>query len=158
MRPDLEKNNLQLVTLEARLPDKKTSLYMVAYRQWQPPGQQDRTSGTMAAHAECWGRLLTRWEAALRESKEVIMVMDANLDTMTWRKEPDTLPRHCTSLNHTSLIDRLFKQILPQGVKMVTQGLATWARGDQGSCLDQVYTTAPAGQAVPCPHQLDWHV
>ena len=84
MRPDLEKNNRQLVTLEARLPGKKTSLYMVAYRPWQPPGQQDRTSGTMAAQAECWGRLLTRWEAALRESKEVIMVMDANLDTMTW--------------------------------------------------------------------------
>ena len=71
------------------------------------------------------------------------MIMDANLDAMTWRKEPHTLPRLCTSLTHASLIDRLFERILPQGFKMVTPALATWAWGDQRSCMDHVYTTAP---------------
>ena len=142
-RLDLEENDLQLVSLEAGLPGKKKSLYMVAYRQWQLPSQPHRTSGTLAAQAERWDRLLARWEAALREGREVIMIMDANLDAMTWRKEPHTLPRHSTSLTHASLIDSLFERILPQGVKMVTPALATWARGNQRSCLDHVYTTAP---------------
>ena len=142
-RPDLEDDDLQLVSLEAGLPGKKKSLYLVAYRQWQLPGQQDRSSGTVAAQAERWDRLLTTWEAALREGKEVIMVMDTNLDAMTWRKEPHTLPRHSTSLTHASLIDSLFERILPQGVEMVTPTLATWARGDQRSCLDHVYSNAP---------------
>ena len=152
-RPDLEENDLQLVTLEAGLPGKKKSIYMVAYRQWQLPGQQDRTSGTLAAQTERWNRLLARWESALREGRKVIMVMDANLDAMTWRKEPHTLPRHCTSLTHASLIDSLFEQILPQGVEMVTPALATWARGDQRSCLDHVYTTAPGKLS---PITINW--
>jgi hypothetical protein len=65
-RPDLEENDLQLVTLEAGLPGKTKSLYMVAYRQWQLPGQQDRTSGTLAAQTERWDRLLAMWAAAMR--------------------------------------------------------------------------------------------
>jgi hypothetical protein len=142
-RSDLEEKDLQMVCLEAGLPGLRKSLYMVGYRQWQLPGQQDRTSGTVAAQAERWDRLLGRWEAALREGKEVILVMDTNLDAMTWRKEPHTLPRHCTSLTHAALIDSLFERILPQGVEMVTPAMPTWARGDQRSCLDNVYTTAP---------------
>ena len=81
------------------------------------------------------------------------MVMDANLDAMTWRKEPHTLPRHSTSLTHASLIDSLFERILPQGVEMVTPALATWARGNQRSCLDHVYTTAPGKLS---PVTINW--
>ena len=142
-RPDLEESDLQLVSLEAGLPGRRKSLYMVAYRQWQLPGQQDRSSGTVAAQAERWDRLLARWEAALGEGKEVLMAMDANLDAMTWRQEPHTLPRHSTSITHATLIDSLFERIFPQGVEMMTPTLATWARGDLRSCLDHVYTNAP---------------
>ena len=91
-RPDLEEEGIQLVSLEAGQPGKKKSLYLVAYRQWQLPGQQDRSSGTVAAQAERWDRLLGRWEAALMEGKEVITVMDTNLDALTWRQEAHTLP------------------------------------------------------------------
>ena len=44
-RLDLEENDLQLVNLEAGLPGKKKSLYMVAYRQWHP-GSPDRVLGS----------------------------------------------------------------------------------------------------------------
>ena len=87
-RPDLEDPLLQLICLEAGLPGKSKSLYMVGYRQWQLAGQQDRISSTVPAQAERWDRLLTLWEAALGEGREVIVVMDANLDAMTWRKDP----------------------------------------------------------------------
>ena len=143
-RPDLEDPLLQLICLEAGLPGQRKSLYMVGYRQWQLAGQLDRSSSTVPAQAERWDRLLTLWEAALGEGREVIMVMDANLDAMTWRKEPNTLPRHSTSFTHTALIDALYDRILPMGVEMMTPTRPTWARGDQRSCLDHVYTTAPS--------------
>ena len=143
-RPDLEENDLQLICLEAGLPGKRKSLYMVGYRQWQLAGQPDRSSGTVTAQAERWDRLLSRWEAALQEGKEVITIMDANLDALTWRKELHSLPRHSSSVTHASLIDALHNRILPAGVEMMTPNQPTWARGDQKSCLDHVYTTAPS--------------
>ena len=100
-------------------------------------------SSTVAAQGERWDKILTKWEAALAERKEVITVMDANLDAMTWRKEPNTLPRHSTSLTHYHLIEALCNRILPWGVEMVTPTQPTWAHGNLRSCLDHVYTTAP---------------
>ena len=117
---------------------------MVGYRQWQLAGQTDKVSSSVQAQAERWDRLLTRWEAALQEGKEVINVMDANLDAMTWRKEPHELPRHSSSHTHTPLIDAIHNRILTIGVELMTPAKATWARGDQRSCLDHVYTTAPS--------------
>ena len=143
-RPDLEDPLLQLICLEAGLPGQRKSLYMVGYRQWQLAGQPDRSSSTVTAQAERWVRLLTMWEAALGEGREVIMVLDANLDALTWRKESNTLPRHSTSVTHTDLIDALYDRILPMGVEMMSPWRPTWARGDQRSFLDHVYTTAPS--------------
>ena len=98
----------------------------------------------MSAQEDRWKRLLSKWETALTEGKEVISVMDANLDAMTWRNEPHTQPRHSTSRTHTALIDALFDRILPMGVEMMTPTTPTWARGEKKSCLDHVYTTAPS--------------
>ena len=137
-RPDLEDNELQLICLEAGLPRMKKSLYIVGYRQWQLSG--DRASSSLAAQDERWTRLFDKWEAALEEGKEVVTVMDANLDALTWRNEP----RHSTSTTHRSLIDNIHDRILPMGVEMMTPPLPTWARGDHRSCLDHVYTTSPA--------------
>ena len=140
-RNDLEDGNLQLVCLEAGLPRMKKSIYMVGYRQWQLPG--DRASSSVTAQGERWSRILTNWETALSEGKEVITVMDANLDAITWRNELHKIPRHSTSITHSTLIDDLHDRILPSGVEMMTPLQPTWARGDQRSCLDHVYTTAP---------------
>ena len=80
----------------------------------------------------------------MNEGKEVITVLDANLDALTWRKEPHEITRHSSSQTHTALIDALFDRILPMGVELMTPATPTWARGDQRSCLDHVYTTAPS--------------
>ena len=81
----------------------------------RPKGQKVRHRGGPDRRGD---RLLATWEAALREGKKVKMVVDTNLDVMTWRNEPHTLPLHCTNLTHASLIDRLFERILPKGVEM----------------------------------------
>ena len=52
--------------------------------------------------------MLTHWEAALEEGKEVITVLDANLNAMTWRKEQREIPRHSSSRTHTAVGDALF--------------------------------------------------
>ena len=142
-RLDLEDEGLQMICLEAGLPGKKKSIYIVGYRQWQLSGQTDKTSSSVRSQSERWDRLLTRWEAALQEGKEVITVLDANLDAMTWRKDRNEIPRHSSSLTHTSLIDALYNRILPMGVELMTPAKPTWARGNQRSCLDHVYTTSP---------------
>ena len=143
-RPDLEDPLLQLISLEAGLPGKRKTIYMVGYRQWKLAGQTDDTSSTVIAQEDRWKRLLSKWETALAEGKEVISVMDANLDAIMWRNEPHTLPRHSTSRTHAALIDALFDRILPMGVEMMTPTTPTWARGHKKSCLDHVYTTAPS--------------
>ena len=71
-------------------------------------------------------------------------MMDANLDAMTWRNEPHTIPRYSSSHTHVTLIDALYDRILPSGVEMMTPTQPTWARGERRSCLDHVYTTAPS--------------
>ena len=53
-------------------------------------------------------KLLTHCEAALEEGKEVITVLDADLDAMNWRKEQSEIPRHSSSRTHTALVDALF--------------------------------------------------
>ena len=47
------------------------------------------------------------------------------------------------SNTHSLLIDALYNRILPMGVELMTPAKPTWARGDQRSCLDHVYTTSP---------------
>ena len=104
-RQDLEDEGLQMICLEAGLPGKWKSIYIVSYRQWQLSGQTDTNSSTVQAQLERWDRLLTRWEAALQEGKEVVTTMDANLDALTWRKEQHEIPRHSSSHTHSALID-----------------------------------------------------
>ena len=59
-RADLEDGGLQIICLEAGLPGKRKSIYMVGYRQWQLSGQTDKVSSSVQAQAERWDRLLTR--------------------------------------------------------------------------------------------------
>ena len=112
---------------------------MVGYRQWQLPG--DPESSSVAAQDE---RLLDKWQVALGKGKEVVTVMDANLDALTWRNEPHTIPRHSTSMTQKSFIDNLHDRILPMGVELMTPPQPTCARADHQSCLDHVYTTSAA--------------
>ena len=79
-RTDLEDERISAIWLEVGLPNKKKILVCQGYREWKYLGQADQSSGTLAAQLERWCLFLKLWEQGLQEGKEVIVMMDANLD------------------------------------------------------------------------------
>ena len=73
-------SRISAIWMEVGLPHKKKIIVCQAYREWKYMGQEDASSGTVAAQFERWSTFLTLWEKALLEGKEVIMMGDINLD------------------------------------------------------------------------------
>ena len=92
----MEDSTVAAVWLECGLPNQRSILMCVGYRQWRHLGQQDSTSASTTEQLARWLIFLEKWENALQENKEVIVTLDANLDFLTWRKEG--LPSHHCSL------------------------------------------------------------
>ena len=80
-------------------------------------GQDDGTSGTVMAQMTRWSILLNMWEKALLEGKEVILIMDANLDFCKWTK--NDLPSSDSKRRLRPLIELLFTKIFPHGVSQL---------------------------------------
>ena len=78
------------------------------------------------------------WEKALEEDREVIVVLDANLDFLTWRS--DDQPSHHSSFKLKPLIDALFERIFPLGVSQLVTGATRLERGQPRAGLDHLYT------------------
>ena len=86
-RSDLENNTISSIWLECGLPRQKKILICHAYREWQYVGQTGGNSGSIPAQLERWCTFLDAWERALQEGKEVIVMMDANLDFLKWTRD-----------------------------------------------------------------------
>ena len=81
------------------------------------------------------------WEKALLEGKEVIVMMDANIDFFKWTR--DDLPPTDNTSKLKSLISHLFNTIFPHGVsQLVTVPTRAWP-GQTESGLDHIYTNKP---------------
>ena len=79
---------------------------------------------------------MEKWELALQEGKEVIVMMDANLDFLKWTR--DDLPATDSTTRLKPLIDQLFSRIFPHGVAQLVH-VPTWACQDS---LTQDLTTS----------------
>ena len=142
-RDDLEDKGIATVWLQLGLPHQKGILVMCGYRQWRLPGQPDggTASGTVPAQRERWARILSQWEKALSESREVICLMDANIDALTWTCED--LPAGHSNVKLKPLIQDLFDKILPHGVTQLVQAPTHAQFGMATKCLDHLYSTNP---------------
>ena len=140
-RNDLEDNRVSAIWMEVGLPHKKKIIICQGYREWKYLGQPDASSGTVAAQFQRWSILLTMWEKALLEGKEVIVMMDANIDFFKWTR--DDLPPTDSTSKLKSLISHLFNTIFPHGVsQLVTVPTRAWP-GQTESGLDHIYTNKP---------------
>ena len=140
-RADLENNTISSVWLEVGLPRKKKILMCHAYREWKYLGQGSPASGTLAAQQVRWSALLSQWETAIAEDKEVLVLMDANIDFLKWTA--DNLPAGDGTARLRPLIDELFTRIFPHGVsQLVTAPTRSWP-GHPDSGLDHVYSNKP---------------
>ena len=114
---------------------------MFGYRQWQLPWQNNNTSSYVASQLERWLTLLGQWEEALKENRETICMLDANLDFLTWLKED--LPNHHSSVRLRPLTQALFTRIMPQGVTQMVTGPTRAERGVPATGLDHIYSNKP---------------
>ena len=85
---------MSAIWLEIGLPRQKKILHCQAYREWQHLGQGDDFSGSIAAQLQRWELFLAKWELALMEGKEVVVMMDANIDFLKWCRDdlPASIP------------------------------------------------------------------
>ena len=146
-RDDLEDNEIATVWLQLGLPHQKGILVMCGYRQWRLPGQPDggAASGSIPAQRQRWNKILSQWEKALSEDREVIL--DANIDVLTWNCED--LPASHTNMKLKPLIRDLFEKILPHGVTQLIQVPTHAQFGMATKCLDHLYTTNPEKLSQP---------
>ena len=141
-RQDLEDTRVAAVWLECGLPNQRGVLICMGYRQWRLLGQGDDSSASVPAQLARWSLFISKWEAALQEGKEVIVMLDANLDHLTWRNS-SCLPAYHSSNRLKSLVDLLFEKIFPLGVSQLISGATRFERGQQKSGLDHLYSNMP---------------
>ena len=128
--------------LECGLPGQKGFLVCVGYRQWRLLGQEDDSSASVTEQLVRWTKFIDMWETALSEGKEVMVMMDANLDFLTWRN-CDNLPKHHSSNKLKSLIDAVFSRIMPLGVSQLVTVATRMERGQPRTGLDHLYSNRP---------------
>ena len=79
--------------------------------------------------------ILTQWEKALEEEREVICAMDANIDALSWFSDSND--------KLTPLVNDLFERIIPQGISQLVNVPTHAQQGIATKCLDHIYTTNP---------------
>ena len=51
---------------------------------------EGKDKGNSSSQQERWGRVVASWIKGLQEGKEVVSMMDSNLDHLTWTEETDS--------------------------------------------------------------------
>ena len=140
-RPDLEDSSLSAIWLEVGMPRQKKILVCNIYREWQYMGQgPGNQSGNLTAQSGRWSMFLDKWEAALRENREVIVLGDINLDFLKWGRD---LPANDSQARLRGLAESLFTRIIPLGVSQLVRTATRAAPNTQASGLDHIYTNKP---------------
>ena len=140
-RHDLKDDSVSAIWLEAGLPNQKKIIFCQAYREWKYLYQDDGSSGTINAQLFRWSKLLNIWERALHEGKEVIAMMDANIDFCKWTRSD--LPASDNTRRLRPLIELLFSKIFPHGVsQLVSVPTRVWP-GQPDAGLDHLYSNKP---------------
>ena len=140
-RDDLEDNTLSAVWLEVGMPRQHKILVATFYREWQNVHQVDNSSRSVTDQLERWCNFLDKWESALSEGKEVIVMGDINLDFLKWTRSD--LPPSDSAVKLKSLIEELFSRIFPQGVSQLVKDATRVWPGQSDSGLDHIYTNKP---------------
>merc|ERR1712240_896013 len=80
-RADLEDAETSTVWIELKIPRNKPILVASIYRQWSLPQILNiKDSHGIIQQTERWDKVLEKWEKAISEKKEVIVLTDDNMD------------------------------------------------------------------------------
>ena len=82
-RGDLEANDTSTIWVEIKLPQHKPFLVMGGYRQWRTPAKMGiKNSVSTKNQIRRYRSILENWTRASLEGKDIIIMMDDNVDTL----------------------------------------------------------------------------
>ena len=137
-RPDLMDPKISAVSLEVGLPGRHKFLVCNAYREWGYPNQPDKSSHSIPAQKDRWSLFLDKWEAAIVEDKETIVMGDINICHMKWMQQDLSTSDMAYKLR--TLTHELFDRIIPHGFCQLVQGGSHVRQGQAKSGLDHLYS------------------
>ena len=83
-RGDLESNDTSTIWVEIKLPQNKSFLIMGGYRQWRTPKKMGiKNSVSTENQIKRYRSILENWTKASLEGKDIIIMMDDNVDTLS---------------------------------------------------------------------------
>ena len=140
-RRDLESPGISTVWLQVGTQAKKHFLLHGLYRQFQRPGNKGTSSHP--SQYERWKQILTNWETAQKEDREIITLGDCNIDSIPWENRWEDIPE--TEKPKQKLYNLLKEKILSHGTVKINSEYTR--EGDQPAgrkaCLDHAYTSNP---------------
>ena len=137
-RRDLESTGTSTVWLQLSYPGKKPVLFQAVYRQFQRLGRKGSIAPTQQHHR--WNMILTKWEKAIEEGRELITMGDINLNCLRWNLPPHQ--NNSYDLLKKPMIEALQSRILDRGFHILSDKPTKIKDNPEAapSCLDLMIT------------------
>ena len=137
-RRDLESTGTSTVWLQLSYPGKRPILFQAIYRQFQRLGRKGSINPSQQ-HSR-WDTILSKWEKAMEEDRELITMGDFNLNLLRW-----DIPAHQKNSYDAlkkPMIEGLQKRILDKGFQIISNKPTRVKENPDAepSCLDLMIT------------------
>ena len=138
-RKDLESDGISTVWLQIGKAGTKQFLLYAVYQQFQCQGRKGTKS--IPSQLNRLKHILTKWEKAQEEEREIITMGDMNMDSLSWDLNWDKIPPY--KRQKQTLYKQLKDRILGT-FKTNTEYIRVDIQpGGKATCLDHCYTSNP---------------
>ena len=136
-RYDLEDDITCCIWIEVSLGSRKSILIMGGYRQWQlPQFFNDKASIKPKSQLKRYKMILQKWEIAIAEGKETIVLMDSNIDT-----SDNSVHNNNYKLKH--IYEDLLNFLQKHNIVLHNNKYTFFNNIHSPSCIDHIYSNCP---------------
>ena len=133
-RLDLEDVITSTIWIEILVPKSKSILLMGGYRQWTLHDYfKVINSKSNKNQMDRWTLLIDKWDKALDEKKDTIVLIDDNIDSLF-----NSSHNHTFKLKH--LYDKLLSLIVKQNLIVHNNKITHYSQYYPNSCIDHIYS------------------
>ena len=133
-RYDLEDESTCTIWVQVNIPKRKAILIMGGYRQWQQLKIYDNNNTkTPKKQLERLNLIIQKWEIALKEKKDTLVLMDDNIDT-------NVNNRHNKTYNILQLNEVMQEHIINNNLTIHNNKFTRIASHQPPSCIDHIYS------------------
>merc|ERR1712240_873999 len=135
-RTDLEDQETSTIWIELTTPKNKPILIALIYRQWSLPQILNiKNSNSIIKQTERWEKVLGKWEKAIKEKKEVIVLTDDNID-----HENDN---YNNSYKIKTIRERTIQFLTEHYITIHNKEPTYYVNQTPISCIDHIYSNSP---------------